>query len=140
MTLKFLDTGYLIALENVKDEHHERVMSHWKRYQQNIGSPRPLLITTSYVFDEVVTYLNSRGKHATAVDYGKFLMESRYIQHIPVDEALFDAGWQYFQKHQDKAYSLTDCISFVTMERLGIETALTVDGHFIQAGFQVEPG
>ena len=140
MTLKFLDTGYLIALENAKDEHHGKVMLHWATYQHNLGSPQALLITTSYILDEVVTYLNSRGWHTAAVKCGKFLMESKYIRYIPVDEDLFDAGWQYFQKHQDKTYSLTDCISFVTMKRLGIETALTVDGHFIQAGFQVEPG
>jgi predicted nucleic acid-binding protein len=37
----------------------------------------------------------------------------------------------------DKQWSLTDCISFVVMEREGIADALTGDKHFEQAGFNV---
>jgi len=139
MPLKFLDTGYLIALENTRDEHREKVKRHWGTYIQSLSSPQPALVTTSYIFDEVVTYLNSRGWHTAAVRCGTMLMKSQYVQFVPVDDALFKAGWQYFQTHQDKTYSLTDCISFVTMRNFAIETALTVDNHFVQAGFRMEP-
>ncbi len=54
---------------------------------------------------------------------------------VHVDKQLFFEGWQYFKKHNDKAFSLTDSISFVIMEKQGIRTALTFDKHFIQAGF-----
>lgn len=66
-------------------------------------------------------------------------MQSGSIEFIHVDEALFDEGWQYFQKHFDKAYSLTDCISFVVMKQRRIKTALTFDWHFAQAGFEKLP-
>ncbi len=45
----------------------------------------------------------------------------------------------YFQRHHDKDYSLTDCISFVVMQKLGIRTAFAFDPHFVQAGFTKEP-
>ena len=35
----------------------------------------------------------------------------------------------------DKEWTLTDCISFVVMQREGITDALTADHHFEQAGF-----
>jgi predicted nucleic acid-binding protein len=40
-----------------------------------------------------------------------------------------------FAKRPDKAWSLTDCISFVVMRDQDIAEALTGDRHFEQAGF-----
>jgi predicted nucleic acid-binding protein len=36
-------------------------------------------------------------------------------------------------------YSLTECISFVIMERFSIRTALAFEQHFVQAGFEKLP-
>ncbi len=58
---------------------------------------------------------------------------------IHVDPTLFQEGWRLFQRHRDKRYSLTDCISFAVMKRLKIKTALTFDRHFLQAGFEKKP-
>lgn len=53
MSALFLDTGYVIALEASDDQHHSAAQEHW----QQITSPPPTLVTTSHVFDEVVTFL-----------------------------------------------------------------------------------
>jgi predicted nucleic acid-binding protein len=135
MNAIFLDTSYLLALEIANDQNHQAARAHW----QQIVKALPLLITTSYVFDEVVTYFNSRGHHAKAVQVGNSLLRSPSVQFIHVGEALLYAGWGYFQQHQDKRYSLTDCISFFVMQQQGIFTALTFDRHFVQAGFQKVP-
>lgn len=96
-------------------------------------------MTSTYVFDEVVTFFNSRRLHSKAVEVGNRLLQSPSVAVVHVDEALFGEGWRYFQHHQDKAYSLTDCISFVIMEERGIREALTFDQHFVQAGFVALP-
>ena len=96
-------------------------------------------MTTSYVFDEVVTFFNSRGRHAKAVEVGRRLLQSPSVHLVHVDTGLFEEAWRYFQKRPDKDYSLTDCVSFVVMEREGIQEALTFDGHFDQAGFRRLP-
>jgi uncharacterized protein len=96
-------------------------------------------VITSYIFDEVVTYFNSRNHHTKAVQIGNYLLLSPSVQFVHVDEVLFYRGWEYFQQHQDKRYSLTDSISFVVMQQHDIQIAYTFDQHFIQAGFQKEP-
>jgi len=131
----FVDTGYLLALELSNDINHEAASKHW----QNAVRALPPLVTTSYVFDEVMTFFNSRGFHAKAVEVGNNLLNSPSVRLIHVDEALFLEGWDYFQKHQDKQYSLTDCISFVVIQRNGMTTAYAFDKHFAQAGFLKEP-
>jgi uncharacterized protein len=131
----FVDTGYLLALEIANDQHHQAAVQHWQR----VVTTLPPLMTTSYVFDEVVTFFNSRGHHAKAVQVGNDLLRSASLQLIHVDEGLFYEGWTYLQQHQDKDYSLTDCISFVVMQRLSISTAFAFDRHFVQAGFTKEP-
>jgi predicted nucleic acid-binding protein len=44
-----------------------------------------------------------------------------------------------FERHHDKQYSLTDCLSFVVMRQLNIDVAYTFDHHFTQAGFTPAP-
>jgi uncharacterized protein len=131
----FVDTSYWLALEIDSEQHHVAALAYWKR----MASGRPTLVTTSYVLDEVVTFINSRGFHASAVRVGNILLNSPTVQFVHVDEALLQQGWAYFQRHHDKRYSLTDCISFVVMQQLGIGTALSFDRHFVQAGFQTAP-
>ena len=101
--------------------------------------PLPFIVTTSYVFDEVVTFFNSRDRHEKAVEIGQRLQASDAIEIVHVTRELFNAGWLLLQERSDKRYSLTDCISFVVMERRQIERALAFDHHFQQAGFQLLP-
>jgi predicted nucleic acid-binding protein len=135
MTPVFLDTGYIIALEAADDQHHDAALTHW----QSLTASLPPLVTTSYILDEVVTFFNSRNRHAKAVEVGTRLMSSPSVQFVHVDEALFYEAWRYFKQHPDKPYSLTDCISFVVMAQRGIQVALAFDRHFIQAGFAKLP-
>lgn len=135
MTPVFIDTSYLLALELANDGNHHAALEHW----HGVVAALPALVTTSCVFGEVVTFFNSRGYHAKAVQVGNSLLHSPSVQLIHVDHAVFHEGWAYFQQHQDKDYSLTDCISFVVMQKLEINAAFAFDKHFVQAGFTKEP-
>ena len=97
------------------------------------------MVTTIYVISEIVTFFNSRSRYAKAIEIGNRLLNSRSVQVIHIDKGLFDKGWQYFQQHTDKTYSMTDCISFIVMKEQECESALSFDKHFTQAGFNLLP-
>jgi predicted nucleic acid-binding protein len=131
----FLDTGYVVALEAADDQHHATVALHWK----DLLAALPPLVTTMHVFSEIVTFFNCRRQHNKAVEVGTRLLDSPSVEIVQVDDELLREGWEYLVRHQDKTYSMTDCISFILMRRRGIPTALTTDKHFEQAGFQRIP-
>ncbi|HET7464169.1 MAG TPA: PIN domain-containing protein [Longimicrobium sp.] len=127
----FLDASYLIALEWKDDQWHSEAMAHWAGLRLGPKS----LVTTSFVIDEVVNFFVSRGHHQRAIQAGDLLLSSGGVEVVWADEELVRAGFEYLRRRGDKRYSLTDCISFVVMNRLGIMEALTFDTHFEQAGF-----
>jgi uncharacterized protein len=131
----FLDTGYLIALEASDDQNHALAHRHWRTFSRRL----PALVTTSLVFAEVVTFFNTRGPHAKAVELGNMLLESPAVELIHVNESLLLGAWGWFKQHADKSFSLADCVSFLVMQQRHLEQALTFDRHFIQAGFQKLP-
>jgi uncharacterized protein len=98
MNAVFVDTGYLLALEIANDQHHQAAVQHWHQLVTEI----PRLVTTSYVFDEVVTFFNSRGHHAKAIEVGNNLLHSPSVQLIHVDEGLFYEAWAYFSSIRTK--------------------------------------
>jgi uncharacterized protein len=131
----FLNTSYILALEMKTDINYQIALQSWL----NLTIFQPFIITTTYIFDEVVTFLNSRNLHYKAVEIGDRLITGSDFELVEVDKNLFREDWEYFKKHRDKSYSLTDCISFVVMEKRQISTALTLDHHFVQVGFQKLP-
>lgn len=130
----FVDTGYLIALEDADDGNHPAAMEHREALREI-----PPLTTTSYVVDEVVTFFNVRGQHGKAVELGEMLLSSPTVMMIHVGEDLLGRALALLRGRPDKRYSLTDCVSFVVMREHGIATAFAFDKHFEQEGFAKEP-
>jgi hypothetical protein len=88
MNAVFVDTGYLFALEITNDQYHEAATQHW----QGIVTALPRLVTTSYIFDEVVTFFNSRGQHAKAVEVGGSLLQSPSVTSSTLIRHYFTKG------------------------------------------------
>ena len=61
-------------------------------------------------------------------------LDIEYISHSP---NIFLEALDFYEKRLDKGYSLTVCVSMLTMKTLNIHTILTHDNHFEQEGFTV---
>ena len=48
-----------------------------------------------------------------------------------------DRAREILERYHDKAFTLTDAVSFVVMETRGISEAFSFDDHFDQYGFRV---
>lgn len=124
----FVDTSYLLALLNRRDELHARAQA-WAAVVSES------LLVTEYVLWEMTNGLSM------PVDRPKAHMAIEAIRGhadwelIPASPDLWEAGLQLHRERQDKEWSLTDCISFCVMSGRGIQSALTFDHHFQQAGF-----
>jgi len=128
----FADAAYWIALLNPRDFLLGRASAISGKLS---GS---CIVTTDLVLTEV---LNSCAG-ATArmrTDAAKSIRSLRANGMVIVEvltPEYFDAALDLYSKRTDKAWSLTDCLSFMVMERYGIHSALTSDRHFEQAGFK----
>jgi hypothetical protein len=95
------------------------------------------MVTTEWVLTEVgdgLAAVDKRSKFERLLD----TVNTNPSIHVePSESALFERGVALYTARPDKAWSLTDCISFVVMEREGITDALTGDRHFEQAGFRI---
>ena len=96
-----------------------------------------IIFTTNYVVAELVALLNSplripRLRIFEIVDAIKIVP---YVEVIHIDEVTDTSAWDLCKSRVDKAWSLVDSTSFVVMQQLGIQEALTTDQHFEQASF-----
>ncbi len=58
------------------------------------------------------------------------------IEVVPFQADLMVTATELYRDRPDKNWSLTDCVSFVVMERHGLTEALTTDHDFEQAGLK----
>lgn len=129
MTKIFVDTWFIVALINKRDQYHQKALQLAEQYKNHP------LITTDAVFLEFGNALSSNYKNEAAELMEQFLASDE-IDVIRLTPKLFDEALSLYKKHQDKSWGLVDCISFVVMKQNQITQALTFDKHFIQAGFQ----
>jgi predicted nucleic acid-binding protein len=128
LTELFLDSSYVIALVNKKDQRHKQALE----MARGLGACP--LVTTDAILLEVGNSL-ARSFKAEAIAVIEEFLFSDEVRIVAVDTALFQKGFDLYKSYQDKSWGLVDCISFIVMREAGITDALTTDRHFEQAGF-----
>lgn len=129
MTPIFADSGYYVALLLQNDQAHDRAVEITQRLQSPI-------ITTAWVLTEVANTFSAPRFRGAFVSLLDDLQADPNVRVLAPDAWIFAQGIELYRNRPDKNWSLTDCISFVVIEREGITEALTGDRHFEQAGFK----
>lgn len=130
MSAVFADTSYYVALLNPGDEFHLRA----REQTEAIDGP---LVTTEWVLLELANYLRkTENRHLFVALYEDLKSDGR-VMIVPASTERFEEGVARYKDRPDKDWSLTDCSSFLAMERNEMTDALTVDHHFEQAGFTI---
>lgn len=126
----FADTSYFLALNVKRDRFHQRALA----FEATL---RRQLLTTDWVLTEVADALAAPATRARFVTLVAQLRARDDVTIVPVNHWQFERGCALYGQHQDKGWSLTDCISFLVMRQYSADTALTSDRHFVQAGFRI---
>jgi uncharacterized protein len=126
----FLDTAFIQALLNPRDDYHNQA----KQLFPRIRAASEVWITEA-IFAEVGNALSALNRNG-AVQFIQQCYRTENIRVVSVDTSLLMQALDLYQSRSDKAWGLTDCISFVVMQQQNITDAVTADRHFVQAGFR----
>jgi hypothetical protein len=130
----FVDTSFVIALINDKDQYHAAAQKLADKYL------RKNLITTDAILLEIGNAL-AKNFRMEAIETIKTLRNSPKTIVIEITgdllENLFEKGFEIYEKYDDKDWGLVDCISFALMWQREISEVLTFDDDFKQAGFVI---
>jgi predicted nucleic acid-binding protein len=128
MKVVFADTFYYLALVNADDSHHAEAHAYTAAFHGSI-------VTSAWVLTELADALAQPSTRPAFLQVLAQLRADPDVLIVPPSADIFKDGLRLYAERPDKAWSLTDCISFVVMQRQGISEALTGDRHFEQAGF-----
>jgi predicted nucleic acid-binding protein len=126
----FIDTGFWIALFQDRDRNHVTAKNALKPLLRNYH-----ILLSDFIVFETITYLNcSLKRHDLAL---RFLekIERSLLDVLTVDEDVKTRALVLFKKYSDKHLSMTDCTSFVIMNRTKTQKYAGFDDHFSQMGF-----
>ncbi|NJO43307.1 MAG: type II toxin-antitoxin system VapC family toxin [Cyanobacteria bacterium CRU_2_1] len=125
----FLDTAFIQALLNPRDDYHNQA----KQLFPRIRAAAEVWITEA-IFAEVGNALSAFNRNGT--EFIQQCYRTDNIKVVSVDTELLMQALALYQSRPDKTWGLTDCISFVVMQQQNLTDAVTGDRHFVQAGFR----
>ena len=129
----FADTFYWVALINRKDQ--------WRGHALQVS--RSLinvpLVTTDEILTEILNYFSEAGEklRRQAVENVRAILLNQNVEIISCTHETVLAAIDLYERRPDKGYSLTDCISMISMKSLGLDEIRTHDDHFWQEGFNI---
>lgn len=126
-----LDATFIAGYLNPRDQHHAAAQRCIK-----IVKEAEEIVITEPVLIEVGNLLRSTSQRQRAAQFIEACYATGNITVVSVDSELMNRALQFFRKHKDKDWGLTDCISFVVMHDRELRSAVSADSDFRQAGFQ----
>jgi predicted nucleic acid-binding protein len=123
-----LDTGAIYALADRNDADHSAVRAIYLDAERRF-------VTHDLVLVEAFSLLTKRLNKPAALQTIGALRRSARVEIVPLAPNLLEAAWARCERYADKEWDWIDCTSFELMARRGLREALSLDHHFVQAGF-----
>lgn len=117
-----------MALLSPRDAWHARAVELSRQIH------RPLVLTDLIVV-ELANACSSVHDRVLFAGLLRRLENDPDVQIVEFTRGLLQRGLQLYHRRPDKNWSLTDCVSFVVTDDLGLREVLSGDHHFEQAGF-----
>lgn len=132
MKAVFADTFYWVALTNKHDARHREALA----LPGSLNSPR--IVTTEAVLIEYLNFFAEWGApfRRKAETNVRAVLSASSVSVVVHTHELFLEALNLYRSRSDKGYSLTDCLSMLTMRRESVTDVLTNDRHFEQEGFR----
>jgi uncharacterized protein len=125
-----LDTVGLIALWNRSDQWHVAA----KQSFDELVAAHYDFVTTSAVLLECGNAAARQPFRQEVVLLRKNLEAREKLIFLTPED--WQNGWQIYETNNAEQVGIVDCLSFVTMRRLGLHQAFTHDRHFNTMGFE----
>lgn len=130
----FLDTsGWVAAAVRGQNRHDEARAAYTAAVREGYR-----IVTTAMILGEAhALFLRLLGRDQACAALESALGDPTHAV-FPVDDALVRAAVdRWIRPFRDQRFSLCDAVSFQVMRREGITRALSIDSHFITAGFEI---
>ncbi len=127
------DTSALLALYVRNDVNHVRALEFVRQH------PKARYVLTELILAEIATRLRAVAGAERGVSVALSLLESRRYDVLFADTGLLRGAIEKMARLRDKRLSLTDCVSFEVMERLGLRDAFSFDRDFRDCGYSMVP-
>jgi predicted nucleic acid-binding protein len=97
----FLDTAYVNALVNARDQWHDAIV----QWQLKLSANKRRLVTTEFVLVEIADGLAAVRFRGQAVQVSATLQASSLVEIIPVSSQLFTTALELYRSRGDKDWA-----------------------------------
>ena len=126
-------SGWVAAAVRGQSRHEEAKAAYTSAVRQGYR----IMLTPMVLGESHALFLRLLGRDKATAALESALMDPTHVV-LPVDEALVKkAVERWLRPYRDQGFSLCDAVSFEVMQREGITRALSVDPHFVTAGFEI---
>src|SRR4051794_7641296 len=108
MSMIFMDTSFVIAIENLDDPFHARAQELDLHYSKQ----RVRYLLHWGILLEIADGYARLARRQRGFQVLENLTRQRRFQIAPIDDKLFGAAISLFHARTDKEWGLTDCVSF----------------------------
>ena len=130
----FLDTSGWIAAAVRGQTLHDAALD---AYTAAVRQGYRIVLTPMVLAESHALFLRLLGRDKASAAIDSALQDPTHVL-LPVDAPLVTAAVErWIHPWRDQTFSLCDAVSFEVMQREGNTRALSIDRHFVTAGFEI---